>query len=39
MVSDSKTSNSARLQNDYGADYWVRSKEAQPRVSSIHLPV
>lgn len=37
MVTESKASNNARLQNDYGADYWVRSKEARPRVSSTLL--
>lgn len=36
MVSEAKTSD-ARLKNDYGADYWVRSKEAKPRVSSTLL--
>jgi hypothetical protein len=35
MGSTTETSKTARLQNDFGADYWVRDKEAH-RVS-IHI--
>jgi hypothetical protein len=35
MGSTSETSKAARLQNDFGADYWVRNKEAH-RVS-LHI--
>lgn len=27
----------ARLQNDYGADYWVRKPEAEYRVSDFSI--
>lgn len=34
MPSTTKTSQAARLQNDFGADYWVRKPEEEHRVCS-----
>ncbi|OOQ89930.1 hypothetical protein PEBR_08301 [Penicillium brasilianum] len=34
MSSTSKTSQAARLQNDFGADYWVRNKEAHRHATA-----
>ncbi|KAJ5875262.1 uncharacterized protein N7473_012609 [Penicillium subrubescens] len=34
MGSTSETSKTARLQNDFGADYWVRNKETHRQATA-----
>lgn len=37
MPSASKTSQATRLQNDFGADYWVRNPTEEHRVCSYSM--